>query len=210
MSSVESEQDLVTQAVSGDKLALGKLLISYSPYLTSHLSPKLPSSVQGTIGIDDVLQQTFVQAFRHIDQLTQPTPQSFAAWLTKIAENELFNAISGLQRKKRGGRHRHVGRWVVGQNNAIVELLEMLSDDGRTASQIVARQEAVDALQIGIANLPQDQQQALRMHLLEGQTLAATAAAMERTPAAVHGLVRRAKEQLRAAMGTASTWLSRD
>jgi RNA polymerase sigma factor (sigma-70 family) len=208
MSTIEDEQDLITKAASGDKIALGKLLLCYSPRLTARLTPKLPASVQGAICVDDILQHTFIQAFRHIDQLTQLTPQSFAAWLTKIAENELSNAIAALQRKKRGGQHRQVHRPRTDQSNSLVELFDMLSDHGRTASQIIAREEGVRALHIEIANLPEDQQRAVRLHLLEGQTLVETAAAMNRTPAAIHGLVQRAKQHLREAMGRASTWLS--
>ena len=91
----------------------------------------------------------------------------------------------------------------------MVELVELLSDRGRTASQVIARREAVHAIQIGIADLPEDQQQAVRLHLIEGKSLAETAAAMNRTPGAVGALVHRAKENLREAMGRASMWLSR-
>jgi RNA polymerase sigma-70 factor (ECF subfamily) len=209
MSAANTEQDLIRKAASGDKLALGELLLSHSPRLTAYLTPKLPASVQPTIDIDDVLQQTFTHAFRHIDQLKRPTPHSFAAWLTKIGENQLSNAITRLHRKKRGGQHRQ-RHWPVKQHdNSMGDLVDMLEDHGRTGSQLIARREAVCALQIAIADLPQDQQQAVRLHLLEGQSLADTAAAMRRTPGAINGLVQRAKQQLREAMGRASAWLSR-
>ena len=209
MSTSPNEQELIARAVSGDRLAMGELLLAHSPRLSGHLAPKLPTSVQGTLSVDDVLQQTFIQAFRGIGRLQEPTPRSFSAWLRKIAENQLRNAVTALQRKKRGGQHRQVRGLAEHQNSSMVELVELLSDRGCTSSQVIARREAVHAMQIGIADLPEDQQQAVRLHLIEEKSLAETATAMDRTPGAVSALVHRAKENLREAMGRASTWLSR-
>ena len=209
MSPGENQPELIVQAVGGDKVALGELLLAYTPRLARRLAPKLPPWAQGSLTVDDVLQETFARAFRSIGQLKQPSPRSFLAWLKRIAENELHNAITTLKRKKRGGQHHRVNGPVKGQSSSMVELVEIISDHGPTASQVIARREAVHALQIGIAGLPEDQQRAIRLYLIEGKSLAETALAMDRSPGAVNALVHRGKANLREAMGRASRWLSR-
>ena len=84
----------------------------------------------------------------------------------------------------------------------------MLSDGRRTPGRSIARREAVRAVQVVIAGLPDDYQQAIRLRYFEGKSLAETAAAMDRSPGAVRGLIDRAKEKMRAALGRASLYLS--
>ena len=71
----------------------------------------------------------------------------------------------------------------------------------------MAREEALQALQVALAALPDDQRAAVRLRFLEGKSLEETATALDRTPDAIRGLVHRGKEQLLAAMGRASKWL---
>ena len=85
----------------------------------------------------------------------------------------------------------------------------MLSDDRSTPGRNVARHEAIQAIQIGIAALADEQRQAIRLRYLEGNSIEETAAAMGRTTAAVNGLVRRAKETLRGTLENSSRWLSK-
>ena len=91
----------------------------------------------------------------------------------------------------------------------MAELLATLPSEDATASAIAASQEGIAALQVAIAGLPNDQRQAIQLHLLQGLTLQETSDAMERSTASVRSLVHRAKENLAQAMGRASLWLSR-
>ena len=96
--------------------------------------------------------------------------------------------------------------WFADPNGA--ELVELLSGREHQPDKSVARREAIHAVQVGIAALPDDQREAIRLHVLEGKSLEETAAALNRTPGAVRALAYRAKLQLREAMGSASMWLS--
>jgi RNA polymerase sigma-70 factor (ECF subfamily) len=208
MSSDEAQPEWIAKAVAGDRLALEKLLLAHSLQLSLHIGAKLPGSVKGVLGVEDILQQTFVHAFQRIERLEHTTQRSFSAWLKAIAENQVQDAVRGLRRKKRGGAHRQLSRPAQGQQSSIADLVELLSDRQHTPSRSVARREAVQAVQVGIAALPEDQREAVRQHLLEGKSLAETASAMGRTPGAVSALVHRAKRNLREALGRASLWLS--
>ena len=209
MSGDELERALIAKAVSGDRPALERLLLDHCDRLSRHIDRKLPRSVRSVLGVEDVLQETFAQAFRDVGGFEPRSSQSFFAWLRTVAEHRLQDALKALGRKKRGGDCRRIGKPPDGRASSVADLVEMLSDRGRTASRSIARREAVGAIQVAIAGLPEDYQQAIRLRYIEGKSLAETAAAMDRTPGAVRGLLDRAKAKMVAALGRASLYLSR-
>jgi RNA polymerase sigma-70 factor (ECF subfamily) len=91
----------------------------------------------------------------------------------------------------------------------MLNLVEQLSDHGSTPSGNAARQEAVRAVQVGLAELPSAQREAVMLHHLDGRSVDETAAAMDRSPGAVRGLLQRARQSLREALGRSSRWFPR-
>ena len=209
MSSVAAEQELIAGAISGDREALERLLLDHYDRLARHIEPKIPASQQSLVGVDDILQKTFIQAFRDVHKFELHSAGSFVAWLKAIAENRLLDTLKALKRKKRGGDRLQVRPPAVGPSSSVADLVELLSDRIDTPSRVMARREAVQAVQIGLAGLPDDQRDAVRLRYLDGATVEQTAAAMDRTPDAVRGLVHRAKQALRNTLGHSSRWLSK-
>jgi RNA polymerase sigma-70 factor (ECF subfamily) len=197
--------ELIAKAVAGDQTALQRLLLTYYDDLLRHIERRLPSSIQGAISAADVLQQTFIQAFRHISRFKGDSATSFFAWLKTIAERGVKDAHKFAQRKKRGAglRQLHTGR--TPQASTLAHLAERLACSG-TPSQSVARREAVQAVQVAIASLPEDYQQAVRLRYFDGKSVEQAADAMGRTPGAIRGMIDRAKGKLRAAIGRLSVY----
>ena len=210
MSTGQTEQELIAKATYGDRGALEELLLTHSARLSRYVAPRLPSSLRGVVGTEDILQQTFVQAFRDIGKFRQTTGRSFFAWLKAIAEHRLQDALKELRRKKRGRGYHQVHGLVDVDASSAADLVELLSDRHHTPSRLVAQREAVRAVQAGIAGLPDLQREAIRQHLLDGKSLAETAEAMNRTPGAVRALIHRGKQRLREALGRASWWLTEE
>jgi RNA polymerase sigma-70 factor (ECF subfamily) len=202
-------RELIDQATCGNRAALEQLLLAHYGHLSNQIAPKLIGKFARVIGVEDILQETFIQAIRNVQKCQAGDHQSFSAWLSTIADNCLLDAIKGLGRKKRGGDRVLVGGPAADTSNSIADLVEMLSDHGRTPSQSVARREAVRAIQIGIAGLPGDQREAVQLHHLAGKSIKETAAAMQRSPGAVRGLLQRAKQALRDSMVRSTLWLSK-
>lgn len=203
----DDEEQLVARATSGDVRALEGLLLDYYSPLSSHIRARIPRSLQGVLDAEDILQQTFVQAFRDIHTFRPQGRSSFRAWLTVIADNRLADARKALQRKKRGGQARRVS--LAGRDSSATALVEVLSDGGPTPSGNVARAEAVQAVEVAVAGLPADLREAIRLRYLEQKSLGDAARIMQRSPDAVRGLLDRAKKKLRAALGRMSLYLSR-
>lgn len=203
---IPGELALVAAAMGGDQVALERLLLAHYDSLALQIGAKLPSRLQATHAVEDILQLVFFQAFRDIGQFKQRADANFGNWLARIAENRLCDAIKEQDRAKRGGEMRRVDD-AAGSDGSMLCLWDWIAAADTSPGSIVAREEALHALQVAVAALPDDQQLAIRLRFLEGKSLEETAAAMQRTPDAVRGLVHRGKEQLLAAMGRASKWL---
>jgi RNA polymerase sigma-70 factor (ECF subfamily) len=158
------------------------------------------------IDVDDVLQEAFIQAIRDIHTCQASTTEGFAAWLTMIAQHRLQDMLKRQKRRKRGGdrRQNHVEQ---DGASSWLGLIDLVAGPVHTPSQSVARREAVRAIQVAVAALPDDQREAVRRRYLDGKSIDETAAEMDRTPAAVNGLVRRAKQALRESLKASSEWL---
>jgi RNA polymerase sigma-70 factor, ECF subfamily len=209
MSTTNNQTDLIQQARAGERAALQQLLWDHYDRLIGFITPRLSGNLQRLIAIEDVIQETFIQAIRDIGSCQATSELSFAAWLSAIAEHRLHDIIKGLYRQKRGGDRRQVEALASVSGRGLVDLVELISDHRSTPGRRLGRQEAVQAMQIGIAALPDDQREAVRLRYLEGKSIEQTAQEMARTTAAVNGLVRRAKESLRATLLDSSQWLSR-
>jgi RNA polymerase sigma-70 factor (ECF subfamily) len=203
----DAAPDLVAQAIAGDRLALERLLLAHYTSVARHLAPMLPASLQSVVSIEDILQETFSQAFRDVCKLGHCSQRSFAAWLKTVAENRLQDTIRTLKRRKRGGDRRQV-RGADDRCSSAVGLLELVSGGGDTPSRSFARRDAIRAVQVALARLPDDHRQAVCLRYLDGKSLEEAAGEMNRSPGAVHGLIDRAKKALGATLGRLSLYCS--
>ena len=176
-----SEFDLVNLAKSGDRLALGRLLLTHYDRLSRHLAPKLPATLVRVVSVDDLLQQTCAQAYRDIGQFEYRGQESFYVWLRTIGEHRLQDAIRQVRRVKRGGGVHRVEKARDADSGSVAELIELISTGDPTASQLLARCEAEQALQVAIAALPEDQRKAVRLRFFQGMGWQEIAKAMDRT-----------------------------
>jgi RNA polymerase sigma-70 factor (ECF subfamily) len=208
-SSRGGEREMIARAISGDHVALEQLLLRHYDRLVRTIGAKLPASIQQVVDVDDILQQTFLQVFRDIHNFKPHSGPSFFHWVKTIAENRLLDTIKGLKRKKRGGDCHQVRDVKGTETSSIKNLVDMLSANGRGPSFSVARHEATQAIQIGLASLPDDQREAIRLRFINGKSLEEVAIAMARTKGAVRGLLYRAKQELQGTLGRSSRWLTK-
>jgi RNA polymerase sigma-70 factor (ECF subfamily) len=197
---------LLRDAVDGNRTALERLLILEFGHIQRHISRQLPDSLQSVLSVDDLLQDTFAQAFRSIGQFSFRSEHSLRSWLCTIADNRLQDVIRRLRRKKRGGDRAKVSTPADANHSSYLDLVALVSDQGDSPSQAAARGEVVQAVQVGLSALPDDQREAVRRRFVERQDYAAAGKAMGRSPEAVRSLVYRAKDSLRDFMGRSSRW----
>jgi RNA polymerase sigma-70 factor (ECF subfamily) len=203
-----TNEQLLAQAVAGDRVALERLLLDHYDRLAQRIGRQLPAEARQAFEVEDILQETFVQVFRDIRGLEPCGEQAFIGWLETIADHRLQDALRRAGRKKRGGDFQRAAEPGPLDSNWL-PLVELLRGDVETPSQCAAQQEAIQAVQVGMSTLPADQREAIRMHCLERLSLEETARAMQRTPGAIRGLVQRGKVTLRACLVRSSLWFSK-
>lgn len=208
MGSMTSEHDdelqLLSEAIDGNHAAMQQLLLAQSAEVARFIESRLPRKIRSTVDTDDILQQTFIDAIRSVKRFKPQQDGTFLGWLKLIAERRLQDSVKAAQRAKRGGDFNRVQRPKITQSHSIDDIVNLLSAGSHSPSKSVARHEAVHAVQVAIQRLPDDYRRAVELRLLEGRSLDETAAAMNRTPRAVQGLVDRAKRKMRAALARLS------
>lgn len=207
MPAPNDESTLVAAAVAGDHGALERVLLAHYRRLEDRIRSRLPASAAGLLDAEDVLQEALVEVFRGINKFQPGGNGAFAAWLNAVVEHRLQDNLRRLRRKKRGGDLRKAARRA--DDSSLVDLVTLLSDHGGSPSQRAAQREAVRTVQIGLAGLPAEQRAAIVHRYVEQQSIESTAAAMRRTPGAVRGLLHRAKQSLRDALGRSTHWFGR-
>jgi len=195
------DDPLVRAAVAGDKAALTVLLTRAQPTLRNRIAREIPVDLQGTIGVDDIVQQALVGAFRDIKRFEPRGSRAFERWLTTIALHALRNAIKANRRKKRGGGRSRIQGAAPNLNDSLVNLFDQVAAPGRTASRSIARREAALAMRSAMAKLPDDYRQALWSVCVENRPAAEVAEQMGRTVRAIHNLCHKGKIRLAELMG---------
>jgi RNA polymerase sigma-70 factor (ECF subfamily) len=155
------------------------------------IGPKL----RGKLDPSDLVQQTFVQALRALEQFRGQTDAELAAWLRQILARTLANALRDLRREKRDVDRERSLEAAVERSSARLEA--WLAGQHSSAGQQAQRNELLLRLAAALEQLPPAQGEAIVLHHLQDWTLEAVAAHLGRTPAAVAGLIKRGMKQLR-------------
>ena len=206
LSDAFDEDALLSMAIGGDRAALHELLLEYYDVVTAHVARRLSKPIEGMPMREDIVQETFAQVIRDFEHFQRHGDQSFAAWLKKIAEHRIQDAIRRAERLKRGGGRQRIRAPIRPDQSSMADLVEQLSAGGHSPSSSAARHEAIAAVQAEIDALPADYGLAVRLRLLECRSLEETAAVMNRSPRAVQGLLDRAKKKMRDAIGRLSLY----
>lgn len=199
-------EDLVSRAVGGEKDALVELLERHGPELRRHLAGKMPERWRSVLSEDDVIQQTYMDAFLCIRRFRPQGDDSFGNWLATLANRNLVDAIRMLDADKRGHDHRRINPG--SGDESFVDLYELLGGTSATPSRQAACNEARGAVTQAVEQLPETYRSVVTMYDLEGQPLREVAAAIQRSPGATSMLRLRALRRLAEIMGTSSRFLS--
>jgi RNA polymerase sigma factor (sigma-70 family) len=159
---------------------------------------RIPTEWQSVLSANDVLQQTFADAFRAITLFRPNGSASFRTWLMTLARCNLADALKMLRAEKRRGPGRRLA--LDPAESAGVLWARLTAGEG-SPSQFAVREENRELLRQGIAGLPADYQAALTLYDLQGSPIKEVATRLGRSPGAVHMLRARAFDRLRQHLG---------
>ncbi len=173
----------------------GKELEGFREYLLLLARLQLDPRWQAKVDPSDIVQQALLQAHEARDQFRGQNAAERAAWLRQILARVLSNTVRDLGRAKRdAGRERSLE---VALEQSSARLEAWLAADQSSPSESVERHEQLLRLAEALAELPQDQREAVTLHHLQGWSLAELAQHLNRSESAVAGLLHRGFRKLR-------------
>ena len=196
----------VELAARGDQDALQRLIVHYHGPLRAVLERTQGGSTGRHFDADDVLQHTYIAAFRSIKDRSFDSPGHFYKWLEAIAGNKLRDLQRAARRRKRDAAR--VQQAPPGAPTSYPELIERLAASQSTPSRQLAKVEATAAVMSSLARLTEDQRQVVQLLFLEGRSVAQTAQLLSRSEPAVHMLTHRGLKELRKLMVSITDYLT--
>ncbi len=196
--SIAEEEQVVLAARDGDELAFGELAERYRPELRAHCYRMLGSLDEA----EDLVQDTFLRAWRGRDTFRLEGRWSFRAWLYRIATNACLNALTRSPARKLlptqlgapGDPNESVAP------PADLPWLQPFPDELLATNDpeaIVVAKESVElAFLAAIQHLPPKQRAALILREVVGWSAKDVAALLETTDAAVASALQRARATL--------------
>lgn len=180
--SPDEDSVLVGQILSrsGDSEACRRLVAKYWRLLIAWVRPRIESGLDA----EDIVQETFIRAFRGIGALKNPS--RFAGWLLKIARNRTVD----YKRKRRE-----------------FQSLDKLSEEGDGPLQLTAppvdlgekidRGEEYDAILEAVDNLPEKYRIVVMLRYFEGLSGSEIALILDEPAGTVRNRLFRAHEKIR-------------
>jgi RNA polymerase sigma-70 factor, ECF subfamily len=197
---------LLDRAIQGDEHALAELLAQNAALVRRGLDGKIPRRWQAVLSVEDVMQETYIDAFLDVARFEPREKGSFTAWLATLAKRNLVDALRMLDAEKRGKNRRAVQPRP--GDDSMGALYAELVCSNSTPSRQAARNEAGNSLLRAITQLPAIYRTVVEMYDLEQRSVEDVARAVGRSPGAVFMLRSRAHRQLGMLMGAASKFLS--
>lgn len=184
------------QSVMIDKVAMSRsveittqTLENYEDYLSILARQRIGPKYQVRIPPSDIVQQTLLEAHCKRDQFQGTTQSEVAAWLRRILTSRLIDAFRAVNREKRDiSRERLLSEAI---DESHVRLEKCLAAVESSPSVKAGRKEQLVRLAQALSELRDSQRQAIELKFLQGFSVQETAREMQKSAAAVGGLLRR-------------------
>lgn len=167
----------------------------YRSYLYLLARSHIGTRFQARLDPSDLVQQTLLDAHQKQDQLRGRTRGECIAWLKRILANNLADAVRGLARARRNIAREQSLDEQVGDSFSRVD--GWLAAAQLSPSEQVVRSEELLAMADALTSLPAAQREAIVLHHLQGLPLAEVGSQLNKSSAAVAGLLHRGLKQLR-------------
>lgn len=170
-----------------DPVLLRRLLLRYGDELEAFIAARIPKPLRGVLPTEDVLQEVWTAAFRHLNEFRPAFEGGLLRWLQIIASRKLCDAIRSETSKKRGGLGINI---VQGRSfrTTMMAKLGGIFKRTETPSRQMSVEETERAVQVAIASLPEQHAEAVRM-TIEGRSRREIARALNKPTSAVNWLV---------------------
>lgn len=188
------KDELIQRAAAGDREALSESLRKSEPLLRARLADKMPRRWKSVLDMDDVLQVTWLEAFRKIAEFKAHDDDSWNAWLWRIAHNNLIDAIRGLEGKSRLDPQKRLSPKGASEDDGT--FLDQMFASLTTPSRIVRAKERAALMRKALDLMPRDYRRVIEFCDLEELPIETVETNLGRSAGAIYMLRARAREYL--------------
>jgi len=172
-----------------ESLAHPELLIQlYRPWLRSVVASRLPATLRGRMDASDLVQETLLQAYRDLDEFRGTTDGELRAWLLRLLEHQLIDAVRYHRRQRRDARREQP------------DGTSAIAADTRTASGVVQSREVHELFWKAMGELPEHYRTVILLRQQQDLTFEEIGRRMDRQADSVRMLWGRAVLALGAAL----------
>lgn len=189
-----ADGDLTARVKAGDREALAEYIARHAPQLTAFIEKRMSDGLRRKVEAADILQDLTASALHSVGEVELGDREPFS-WLCQQAERRIIDAHRhhfGAQ-KRAAGREVYIDAPNGGYGGGIADLLaaSLTSPSGAFSQQ----QKEFHMAQ-ALAELPEDNREALRMRYVEGLPSKEIAQRLGRTDGAIRVLLTRSLQKL--------------
>ncbi len=170
----------------------------YRRYLSVLAQAQLDPRWRAKVDLSGVIQQTLLEAHQAANQLRACDDGQRLAWLRRILANNLTDELRKWTTEARDARREVSLEQRLAESSQ--RLSAWLAGDDPSPSTTIQHEEQTLRIVAALDRLPEAQREALMLQHWHGWSLAQIAEHLQRTPAAVAGLLKRGLQQLREQM----------
>ena len=164
-------------------------------YLKFLACQQLDRRLQAKVDLSGVVQQTLLEAHKALPEMIGEDSATRLAWMRRILANNLADEVRKVTTQKHDAFREQ--SLVDALDQSSVRLEGWLAADVSSPSQSLQRDERASQLSAALSKLQPAEREAIMLKNWENKTLAEIAKQMDRTPAAVAGLLKRGLRKLR-------------
>jgi RNA polymerase sigma-70 factor (ECF subfamily) len=192
-------EQLLAAARQGQREPLGALLELYRNYLHLVARTQIDLHLQARLNPSDLVQETFLEAFRDFGQFRGATETELLGWLRRILVHNLARVVEKqlLADKRNARREVSLEQRLRSLEHSTAKVEAALLSQGSSPSAQAQRRELAAVLADQLAKLPANYRDVIVLRNLEGLAFDEVARRMGRTSGAVRVLWMRALNRLR-------------
>lgn len=197
-----NEKQWVEAALEGNSEALDQLLLLYYDRALAYISGRMSESQHRHFEPADILQATYMKAYRHIDTFKPQHKHSFFAWIKQIADHQLYDESRKMTRRANVG----LATQKAG-SGSYFDMMAAVPGNDPTATALFKKKELEGAFHLAMAKLDARYQEAIRLRYLEEHPMPEVAQALGVTEDALRGILHRARKKLIAELNRLSHYV---
>jgi RNA polymerase sigma factor (sigma-70 family) len=188
---------LLARACSGDDAALEQAMVLTTPLLRTHIEHEIQARWKGYLTIEDILQETYLDAYASFSRFTPDGENAFLRWLKRIALNNITDAVRAISQPG-AEDHQRTPRHLTGFGPHLTLLKTVVGmRQSLNVSHAATEEEARGILSRIMAGLLEHERFVVGQLFFQERTAAEVAAELGRTIGAVHLIRNRALRKLR-------------